>query len=322
MQLQTKNFISPDKTKRHAEMLSNRVRNKFRYLSKRFKGLNIECFRLYDWDIPEVRAVVDWYAGHIVIGEYERLQTGPDWLPQMAEAVGEALDVPIDRIHMKRRRTRTQSEERYGKPGSQGKMIEVKERDLRFFVNLDDFLDTGLFSDHRDTRLMIRKLARGKDFLNLFSYTGSFSCAAAAGDAKSTVAVDRSNTYLRWAKDNMELNGFIGSQHKYIQSDAGIFLEQAQNEGRLFTLAFVDPPSFFNYNTNVEFDLNKDHPQLIKSVLSVMAQGGTVLFSTNHQRFEPHMEGIPVTDLIELTPATIPEDYRNRKVHRCWKIIV
>jgi 23S rRNA (cytosine1962-C5)-methyltransferase len=322
MQLQTKHLISPDKAKRHAEMLSNRVRNKFRYLSKRFKGLNVECFRLYDWDIPEIRAVVDWYAGHIVIGEYERLQTGPDWLSIMAEAVAETLGVPLDKVHLKRRHTRTPGEDRYAKPDSKGERIEVKEKDLRFLVNLTDFLDTGLFSDHRNTRLIVRNLADGTDFLNLYSYTGAFTCAAAAGNARSTISVDRSHTYLKWAGDNMALNGFSGMQHKYVQSDVDDFLVQARQEGRLFNLAFVDPPSFSSGKSTDEFNINRDHPRLIKNVLSVMAPGATIFFSTNHQHFEPHMADLSVTDLIELTPATIPEDYRNRKIHRCWKITV
>lgn len=302
-------------------MLSNRVRNRFRYLSKQYKRDNIDCYRLYDWDIPEIRAVVDWYAGHIVIGEYERLQTGPDWLSQMASAVCQALDIPPDKIHMKRRHTRTPGEERYGKPGSLGHRIEVRERDLNFLVNLDDFLDTGLFSDHRDTRLIVKSLAGGKDFLNLFAYTGAFTCAAASGEAATTTTVDQSSTYIEWAKDNMELNGFTGGRHKFIRSDVGTFLENIRNKGTVFNFVFIDPPSFFKYRSKDEFDINRDHPQLIRDVLTVMAKDSIILFSTNHQRFQPRMEGLPVEELIELTPSTIPEDYRNRMLHRCWKII-
>jgi 23S rRNA (cytosine1962-C5)-methyltransferase len=314
-------MISQDKIRLQTEMLSNRVRSRFRYLSKRYRRVNIECYRLYDWDIPEIRAVVDWYAGHIVIGEYERLQTGAAWLPQMAHAVGEALGVPPDKVHMKQRHTRTQGEDRYGKPGSLGQRIEVKERDLRFLVNLDDFLDTGLFSDHRDTRLIVRNLAEGKDFLNLFAYTGAFTCAAAAGGAATTFTVDQSRTYIGWAKDNMRLNGFTGARHEFIQSEVGAFLENTRDKGILFNFAFIDPPSFFKYRSKEEFDINRDHPQLIRDSLTVMAKNSIILFSTNHQRFQPRMEGLPVKDLIELTPSTIPEDYRNRSIHRCWKII-
>lgn len=372
MQSKPKHFVTPEKTKHHAEILANRVRNRFRHFSRRFKRENIDCFRLYDWDIPEVRAVVDWYAGHVVVAEYERLQTGPDWLPQMAKAVAEALGVPPEKTHTRRRRTNTKEGPRYGgalwgalrlRSGSLAKVsracrgriptetfsisnlkerafrrrdkidfkkerFKVRERDLQFWVNLDDFLDTGLFSDHRDTRVIVRKLAAGKDFLNLYAYTGAFTCAAAAGGAKTTVSVDRSLNYISWAKDNLELNGLWGPQHTLVQSDVNKFLAQAQRERRRFTLAFVDPPSFFkDQNNNVSFDINHDHPELLRNVLKVMSPGSVVFFSTNHQRFEPRLDGLPVKDLIELTPKTIPEDYRNRRlpgrqagVHRCWRM--
>ncbi|MFA5089208.1 MAG: class I SAM-dependent methyltransferase [Candidatus Omnitrophota bacterium] len=314
--------VTPQKAQLHAEMLANRVRKRFRHLSRRFKRQGIDCFRLYDWDIKEVRAVVDWYAGHVVIAEYERLQTGPEWLPKMAAAVAEALDIPPERMHVKRRRTKTKEGPRYGKMDShRGIRFKVSERNLRFWVNLDDFLDTGLFSDHRDTRVMIGRLAAGKDFLNLYAYTGAFTCAAAAGGAKTTVTVDRSATYLKWAKDNLELNGLLGPQHTLVRADVDKYLAQAYREGHRFTLAFVDPPSFFqDLKEEESFDINQDHPQLIRKVLKVMVPGSLLFFSTNHQRFEPLLDGLPVKDLTELTPATIPEDYRNRRVHRCWRM--
>lgn len=323
-----KHFVTPEKTKHHAEILANRVRNRFRHLSRRFKRENIDCFRLYDWDIPEVRAVVDWYAGHIVVAEYERLQTGPDWLPKMAAAVAQALGVPPEKTHTRRRRTNTKENPRYGKMDFRKERFTVRERDLQFWVNLNDFLDTGLFSDHRDTRVIVRKLAAGKDFLNLYAYTGAFTCAAAAGGARTTVSVDRSLNYISWMKDNLELNGLAGPQHTLVQSDVARFLARAERERRRFTLAIVDPPSFFkDQNNNVSFDINEDHPELLRNVLKVMALGSTVFFSTNHQRFEPRFEGLSVKDLIELTPKTIPEDYRNRRlsagkagVHRCWQM--
>jgi len=314
-------MMTPEQIKYQSEVFSNRVKRMYNHLRKRFARQQIDCFRLYDWDIPEVRAVVDWYAGHLVVAEYERTQTGPAWLPAMARAVAQALDVPPEKTHIKRRHTKTEEGPRYKKMGSSGKRFSVHERDLQFWVNLNDFLDTGLYSDHRETRVLIRELAKGKDFLNLFAYTGAFTCAAAAGGAKTTTTVDRSATYLDWAEDNLKLNGLFGPQHKLLQSDAGFFLDRAARERRLFTLAFVDPPSFFqDKSLERSFDVNRDHPDLIRRVLKVMVPGSLVFFSTNHQRFEPRLEGLPVKDLKELTPATIPEDYRNRKMHRCWRM--
>jgi 23S rRNA G2069 N7-methylase RlmK/C1962 C5-methylase RlmI len=318
-----KGFVTPEKTQYHAQLLANRIHKRFRHLSRRFKRQGIDCFRLYDWDIPEIRAVVDWYAGHVVIGEYVRRQTGPDWLPQMAAAVAGALDLSLDRMHFKHRRTKTKEGPRYSKMDCRGERFAVQERNLRFWVNLNDFLDTGLYSDHRDTRVVVGELAKGKNFLNLYAYTGAFTCAAAAGGAKTTVTVDRSATYLNWARDNMELNGLWGSQHTLIQSDAAQYLARVYREGQRFTLAFIDPPSFFqDRNKRISFDINQDHPDLLRNVFKVMVPGAMVFFSTNHQRFEPRLEELPMKDLTELTPSTIPEDYRNRRIHRCWRMMV
>jgi len=314
-------MITPEQTKYHAEILSNRVKKRYDHLRKRFAREGIDCFRLYDWDIPEVRAVVDWYAGHLVIAEYEREQTGPEWLPKMAKAVAQVLNIPPEKMHVKKRRTKTEEGPRYHKLDSKGSRFKVSERQLQFWVNLDDFLDTGLYSDHRDTRVIISKLSEGKDFLNLFAYTGAFTCAAAAGGAKTTVTVDRSATYQHWAQDNLELNNLNGPQHSFIQSDVLKYLAEAHKKGCKFTLGFIDPPSFFqDQMAGAAFDINVDHPDLIRSVLKVMAPGAQVFFSTNHQRFEPRLENLAVKDLRELTPKTIPEDYRNRQVHRCWQM--
>lgn len=315
------NSVTAEKAQYHAGILANRLRKRFRHLSRRFARQGISCFRLYDWDIKEVRAVVDWYSGHAVIGEYVRWQTGEDWLPRMAQAVAESLNIPLSHVHMKRRQTNPEEGPRYTKSGVKGKRLKVQERNLYYWIDLDSHLDTGLFSDHRDTRTMLGELTRGNDFLNLFAYTGTFTCSAAAGGAKSTVSVDRSETYIGWAKDNLVLNGLWADRHTLIQSDAGMFLDQAYRQKRRFDLAFVDPPSFFQDRLRKKaFDVNADHPQLLKDVLKLMRSGATVFFSTNHQRFEPQLSGLPVRHLTEITADTIPEDYRNRKIHRCWRM--
>ncbi|MEI8348978.1 MAG: class I SAM-dependent methyltransferase [Candidatus Omnitrophota bacterium] len=318
-----KGFVTPEKAKLQAETLANSLRKRLKHLSKRFKREGIDCFRLYDWDSPDIRVVVDWYAGHIVVAEYERTQTGPEYLPQMALAAAEALCVSPDKVHIKRRHTNIEHGPRYTRMDSRGQRFVVRERNLRFWVNMSDFLDTGLFSDHRDTRVIIGKLAQGKDFLNLFAYTGTFTCAAASGGARTTVTVDRSKTYIDWAKENLLLNGLSGEQHTFTQSDVMKYVSNAFGHTRRFTLAFIDPPSFFkDQNARVSFDINRDHPALLRNVVKLMKPGSDVFFSTNHQRFQPRFNEITVKEIIALTPKTIPEDYRNRGIHACWHMKV
>ncbi|MEW5894586.1 MAG: class I SAM-dependent methyltransferase [Candidatus Omnitrophota bacterium] len=316
-----KHYMTPEKLEYHAQLLSNRIRKQFRHFSRKFRKQNIDCFRLYDWDIKEIRAVVDWYKGHIMLAEYERTQTGPLWLPRMAEAVAQTLSIPEDHVHMRRRRTQAKDGARYEKPRDTGERFQVNERDLKFWVNLSDYLDTGLFSDHRDTRVMVRAMVKGKSFLNLYAYTGAFTCAAAAGGAKSTATVDRSGTYLNWAKENLALNRLQGKQHAFIKSDTFFFLERAFRQRQRFDICFVDPPSFSEDKLRGKgFDVNRDHPHLLTNILKIMAKDGIVLFSTNHQRFEPKFDGLNVNDLQEITLKTIPEDYRNKHVHRLWRM--
>lgn len=312
-------------THRQAEMLANKVTKRFKHLHKRFAKQNIEAFRLYDWDIPEIRAAVDWYAGHLVMAEYVRRQSTPEWLPMMGAAVAEALSVPPEKLHLKERRVGKPDGSRYERLDYTDRKIIVSEKDLKFYVNLNDFVDTGLFSDHRNTRQMIGELAYGKDFLNLYCYTGSFSCYAAKGDAKSSVSVDRSESAITWAKENMALNGISGESHRFVQSPAFAYLERAKRNNHVFDLAVVDPPSFSTTkNGQNDFDVSRDHPILLRAVTAVMKKGGTIFFSTNHQNFEPFMAGLELSHLTEITKQTIPEDYitKKRTVHRCWKMIV
>lgn len=318
---QLKGIVTPEKALYHARILSNSLKKNYRHFSRRYRKKGIECFRLYDWDTPEIRIVVDWYAGHLVVAEYERLQTGPEYLPRMAEAAALALNVPMDKVHVRRRHTAVKEGSRYNKIADKEERIEVREGDLKFLVNLTDFLDTGLYSDHRQTRDIVRNMSEEKDFLNLFAYTGAFTCAAAIGKARSTVTVDRSLTYVNWSKDNLELNGLSDGNHEFIQSDVMRYLDRAGRGGQKFDLAFVDPPSFFKEKvTGRDFDINRDHPDLIKAVFGVMRPGSDIIFSTNHQRFVLRPEGLKVKEIIPLTPRTIPEDYRNRNIHHCWHI--
>ena len=303
-------------TTRQAGMLANRVRKNFRRLHRPFERDGVGAFRVYDWDVPEIRVAVDWYEGHLVVAEYERAQTreAAGWLEAMGSAAASALGVPAERVHLKRRRTRPAQGSRYGRLGHTGERIAVRERGLRLWANLDDFIDTGLFPDHREMRARVRAEAQGSEFLNLFGYTGAFTCAAAAGGARRTVTVDTSEAYLAWARDNLELNGLAGAAHELVPKDARDFLSGA---GRRFSLCVLDPPSFSTRTGAPSFDVQRDHRELIESALSTLLPGGVLYFSTNHQRFEPRLENLGAE---EITRETAPPDYR-RTPHRSFRIV-
>ena len=303
-------------TTRQAGMLADRVRKNFRRLHRPFERDGVGAFRVYDWDVPEIRAAVDWYEGHLVVAEYERAQTreAAGWLEAMGSAAASALGVPAERVHLKRRRTRPAQGSRYGRLGHTGERIAVRERGLRLWTNLDDFIDTGLFPDHREMRARVRAEAHGSEFLNLFGYTGAFTCAAAAGGARRTVTVDTSEAYLAWARDNLELNGLAGAAHELVPKDARDFLSGA---GRRFSLCVLDPPSFSTRTGAPSFDVQRDHRELIESALSTLLPGGVLYFSTNHQRFEPRLENLGAE---EITRETAPPDYR-RTPHRSFRIV-
>ncbi|GBC61325.1 SAM-dependent methyltransferase [Desulfonema ishimotonii] len=323
-------MIDPDiriKFEQQAEMLANRAKKRFKHLRKRFAKQNISVFRLYDWDIPEIRAVVDWYDGHLVIGEYMRRQSVPQWLPIMGEAVARALDVPPEHLHLKKRYAGKQDGKRYERIGYTDQKIVVSEREFEFYVNPGDYVDTGLFSDHRDTRQTVREMAQGRDFLNLYCYTATFSCYAAKGGARSTLSVDRSETAVKWARENMDLNGIPRQNNALIHADTFDFLRRARRREQRFDLAVVDPPSYSTTQSrNDAFDIVEDHPRLLADTLALMKKGGIIFFSTNHQDFYPRMEDLDIAGLEEITHSTIPEDYvrkTNRQpIHRCWRISV
>ncbi len=313
------------KTQHQAGALANRVSKRFKHLRKRFARQRIDVFRLYDGDIPDIRVAVDWYGGHLVLAEYVRRQSAPGWLARMGEAVAAALEVPAAKVHLKQRRVGRQDGKRYQRIAFTDDKIIMNERDLKFYVNLNDYVDTGLFADHRETRRMVRDMAAGRDFLNLFCYTGSFTCYAAKGGARTSVSVDRSQTALDRLGENLALNNLTDTGHMSVRAPAFEFLANAHQTGLTFDLAVVDPPSFSTSRTEArDFDIARDHPLLLKAVLRVMRTGATVFFSTNHQGFDFDATGLPAAGIEEITTRTIPEDYRNKhkRIHRCWQLIV
>ncbi len=302
-------------------MFANRVRRNYARLAPGFARRDVDVFRLYDRDIPEIRAVADWYGGHLVVGEYARTQTRdlPDWLPTLAQAAAQSLGVAADQVHTKVRRTRPEVGERYRKMGHASPRQEVREGPLRFWVNLDDYLDTGLFGDHRETRRLVASESGGKRCANLFAYTGSFTVAMAQGGALSTVSVDTSATYLNWLNDNLALNGHAGPTHTTAQVDARAWLDWHIRHGQPLDLLVCDPPSFSD-RPDGQFDVQRDHRSLVEACLAALRPGGVLWFSANHQRFVPQLSGIGA-EVVETTDRTVPPDYRNRTVHRSWRMV-
>lgn len=309
-------FFDEKVVARHAEMAANRCVKNLRRWRERLAREGTTVFRLYDRDIPEVRVVVDWYDGDLVVAEYERDQTAAieGYVESIAGAIARAVGVESARVHCKRRRTRRAGRERYGASGRSTEKI-VTESGMKFFVELDTHIDTGLFADHRPTRRWLRREASAKRFLNLYGYTGSFTVSAALGGASETVTVDRSAQYLAVARRNLGVNDCSLANNVLVERDVWGFLRDAQRSRERYDLVMVDPPTYSTGGEDPEFDVQRDHRELVELALGVLSQGGKLWFSTNHQRFLPELDGL---GLREVTEVTVAEEFRNRNAHRCW----
>ena len=315
-----------DKSVTQAELFATRLRKRAKHLRRWPTRRGVSCFRLYERDVPEIPLIVDRYEDYLHITEYERphdrdpAQHG-NWLDLMTETAASALDVPRDHVFMKRR-SRQRGRTQYHKVAESGKRIEVNEGGLKFLVNLEDYVDTGLFLDHRIARQMVRDEAQGKEFLNLFAYTGSFTVYAAAGGAARTTSVDLSRTYLDWATDNLRLNGFdVGETHRMIDGDVGDFVRNYPHPDH-FDLVVVDPPTFSNSKRTDQDWLVQSHAvPLLEDLLPKVKPGGVIYFSCNYRRFKFDPADLPVSEVHEISRQTVPEDFRNRRIHRCWRIV-
>ncbi len=306
-----------------AEMFANRLRKNLKRLGKRFKKENITCFRVYDQDIPEYAVAVDIYGKWIHVQEYKAPDTvdpkkAKARLSQVVTVLQEVCDARAENIFLKQRR-RQKGNNQYVKYGKDGIFHEVDENDCRFLVNFTDYIDTGLFLDQRITRRIIRDLAKGKRFLNLFSYTGTGTVVAAKGDAQSTTSVDASRVYLDWTKRNLALNGFGYSRHFFYHADALAWLK---TEKQTYDLIFIDPPTFSNSQKSRSiFDVQKDHVKLIRSAARLLEKDGIILFSNNYRKFKMDLSGLSEFQIEDLSKKTVPPDFARRpKIHNCWKI--
>ena len=314
-----------------AEMFANRLRKNLKNLGKWAKREDIGCYRLYDADMPEYAVAVDLYEGAQRWVHVQEYQAPKDIDPAKAEArlqevlsaIPRVLDIPASQLFLKVRR-RQKGRAQYEQLAAEKQFHEVREGGLRFLVNFTDYLDTGLFLDHRLTRAKLRELAAGKHFLNLFAYTGTATVYAAAGGAASTTSVDMSRTYLDWARKNLALNGYSDARHHFIQSDCLEWIKQAAQDKMRYGLIFLDPPSFSNSaRMDTSFDVQRDHPALLIATSRLLAPDGVLIFSNNLRGFKMDQAALPGLHVEDISPATLPEDFaRNPRIHTCWKIAV
>lgn len=306
-----------------AEDFANRLRKNLRKLEKWAGQQGIECYRLYDADLPEYNVAVDRYGSWVVVQEYAPPKTvdaqkARQRLFDVINATLSVLELPSNRLVLKTRE-RQKGKNQYEKLAQKGDFLLMEEFGAKLWVNLTDYLDTGLFLDHRIARKMLGEMSRGKDFLNLFAYTGTASVHAGLGGARSTTTVDMSRTYLEWAEKNLRVNGLTGRQHRLIQADCLSWLHNANEQ---FDVIFIDPPTFSNSKRMEEsFDVQRDHLALMKDLKRLLRRGGTIMFSNNKRGFQMDSAGLAALGLNakEITAQTQSQDFaRNRQIHNCW----
>ena len=302
---------------------ANRLQKNIKKIEKWAKQQGLDAYRLYDADLPEYNLAVDRYADHIVVQEYAAPKNIDEnkARQRLLDAVNATLNVTgieTNKLILKVRQ-KQKGTNQYEKLANKGEYFYVNEYGAKLWVNLTDYLDTGLFLDHRLTRKMLGEMAQGKDFLNLFAYTGSATVHAALGKAKSTTTVDMSNTYLNWAEQNLLLNDIEGKQHKLIQADCLQWLEQCD---RQFDLIFVDPPTFSNSKRMEDsWDVQRDHIKLMTNLKRILRPNGTIVFSNNKRGFKMDFAKLEELGLsaVEISHKTLPLDFeRNKQIHNCW----
>ncbi|WP_109842860.1 bifunctional 23S rRNA (guanine(2069)-N(7))-methyltransferase RlmK/23S rRNA (guanine(2445)-N(2))-methyltransferase RlmL [Aggregatibacter aphrophilus] len=304
---------------------ANRLQKNIKKIEKWAKQQGLDVYRLYDADLPEYNLAVDRYADHIVVQEYAAPKNIDEnkARQRLLDAVNATLivtGIETNKLILKVRQ-KQKGTNQYEKLANKGEYFYVNEYGAKLWVNLTDYLDTGLFLDHRLTRKMLGEMAQGKDFLNLFAYTGSATVHAALGKAKSTTTVDMSNTYLNWAEQNLLLNDIEGKQHKLIQADCLQWLEKCD---RQFDLIFVDPPTFSNSKRMEDsWDVQRDHIKLMTNLKRILRPSGTIVFSNNKRGFKMDFAKLEELGLsaVEISHKTLPLDFeRNKQIHNCWLV--
>ncbi|WP_298732081.1 class I SAM-dependent methyltransferase [uncultured Chitinophaga sp.] len=306
-------------------MFENRLVKVFRHLRKTARRQEITCYRVYDDDIPEFPFSIEIYEQCVYVAEYQRRhgmteEEHEEWLESCITVISRVLEIPSENIFIKQRQRKQNRQAQYEKLSFEKHEMTVHEAGLNFKVNLSDYLDTGLFLDHRITRGLVRDEAKDKQVLNLFCYTGSFSVYAAAGGARSVTSVDLSKTYLAWAEDNMRLNNFDLRSHHFVHADVLQYLDTLSPN--TFDLVIVDPPTFSNSKRMKDFlDIQRDHVSMLNKVLHATRPGGVIYFSNNYRRFVLEEDQIKATSIKDITAQTLPFDFQQKMIRKCYRMV-
>jgi len=312
-------LVADDEDK--SSILKNRIRKNYRHIRKWANRTKTNCFRIYDKDIKEYPLAIDYYDGRFCVHYFTSTRDSDeprqDLYEETMDALSSLFHASEESIYW-RTRVKREKTEQYEKTGDRRQFFSVFEHGLRFWVNMTDYLDTGLFLDHRETRRIVASMASGKRLLNLFAYTCSFSVHAAAAGALSTKSVDLSNTYTDWGRDNFQLNALPLGTNQIVRDDCLQFLEQ---ERGVYDLIVIDPPTISrSKKMDQMFDIQRDYPFLITKALSLLSPDGTIIFSTNSRDFDFDASLFNGCSIVDISKKTIPIDFHNQKIHRCWKI--
>lgn len=301
------------------DMIKNRLEKNLKKLKPWSDRNQIEAFRLYDRDIPEYPYIVDIYKDHYLIYDKSDLRDkDKNHLPHVLEALKAIFKCDDSRIVLKKRE-RQEGLKQYEKLGEKEETFSVRESQALFKINLYDYLDTGLFLDHRPMRQKVFKTAQGKKFLNLFCYTGSVSVFAALAGAQTT-SVDMSQTYLRWAQDNFQLNNIDPEKHNFINADVLEWL-RSQVAEPAFDIIFLDPPTFSNSKKMDDtFEVERDQDFLVNRCMGLLQPGGVLYFSNNKRKFKISENILKNYHVKDLTLESIPQDFHDKKIHCCFEI--
>jgi len=306
-------------------MFRNRLQKVYRHLKKWAKREGIRCFRIYDHDLPEFPFVIERYEDSLYVSEYKRNHSLSEaaheaWQERCRAVMAEVIEVDAEAIYFRLRKRKENRADQYQKLQGEGSEFVAEENGLKFWVNLEDYLDTGLFLDHRITRSMVRAEAAGKEILNLFCYTGSFSVYALAGGAKRVVSADLSKTYLNWTSRNITLNFENEMNHEEVHADVVQYLPGVAAAS--FDLIVMDPPTFSNSKRMDDIlDIQRDHVKLINQCLRILRPGGVLYFSTNFTKFALDRASIRSMQVEDITKKTTPPDFEGKLKRACFRIV-